>query len=375
MAEMVGGVFGLTVKTKFVDAVSAPSLTVTVMVDVPLPPATGVMTTFRFAPLPPPKVILASGTRVVFDEVPETVNPLGCVSASPIVKPMGELGVSSFVDWSPIADIVGGAFTVNTKFTEVLSVPSPTVMVMVAVPLSSAAGVITTLRPLPLPPKTMLPSGTNVVFDDVAESVRPLGWVSASPIVKAMGDVGVFSFVDWSAIEVIVGGMLSLTVNTKFTEVLSVPSPTVMVMVVVPNSSVAGVITKLRPLPLPPKMMLPSGANVVFDEVAESVRPLGWVSASPIVKAMGDVGVFSFVDWSAIEVIVGGMLSLTVNTKFTAVLSVPSLTVMVMVVVPLSPGVGVITTLRSASVPLNAISTSETNVAFDEIADSVNALG
>ena len=36
---MVGGVFGLTVNTKFVDVVSAPSLTVTVMVDVPLPPA------------------------------------------------------------------------------------------------------------------------------------------------------------------------------------------------------------------------------------------------------------------------------------------------------------------------------------------------
>ncbi len=44
---MVGGVFGLTVNTKFVDVVSAPSLTVTVMVDVPLPPAAGVMTALR----------------------------------------------------------------------------------------------------------------------------------------------------------------------------------------------------------------------------------------------------------------------------------------------------------------------------------------
>jgi|SRR5688572_6074635 len=169
--------------------------------------------------------------------------------------------------------------------------------------------------------------------------------------------------------------MLSLTVNTKFAEELSVPSPTIIVMVVVPNSPVAGVITTLRPLPLPPKTMLPSGTNVAFDDVAESVRPLGCVSALSIVKAMGDVGVFSFVDWSAIEVIVGGMLASTVNTKFTEVLSVPSLTVMVMVVVPLSPGVGVITTLRSASFPLNVISPSETNVAFDDVAESVKALG
>ena len=36
MAVMVGGVLGFTVNTKLVDAVSVPSLTVTVMVEVPL---------------------------------------------------------------------------------------------------------------------------------------------------------------------------------------------------------------------------------------------------------------------------------------------------------------------------------------------------
>ena len=74
---MVGAVFGFTVNTKFVEAVSVPSLTVTVIVEVPLSPATGVMTTLRFAPVPPPKVMFAFGTNVVFDEVPESVNPLG----------------------------------------------------------------------------------------------------------------------------------------------------------------------------------------------------------------------------------------------------------------------------------------------------------
>ncbi len=85
---MVGGVFGLTVNTKFVDVVSAPSLTVTVMVDVPLPPAAGVMTALRPAPLPP-KTILATGTSVAFDEVADSVNAFGEVSASPTVKAIG----------------------------------------------------------------------------------------------------------------------------------------------------------------------------------------------------------------------------------------------------------------------------------------------
>ena len=76
MAEIVGGVFAFTVKTKFVDAVSAPSLTVTVIVEVPLPLGAGVMTTLRLAPVPP-KVILAFGTRAVFDELPESVNVFG----------------------------------------------------------------------------------------------------------------------------------------------------------------------------------------------------------------------------------------------------------------------------------------------------------
>ena len=88
----------LTVKTKFVEALSAPSVTVTVIVVVPLTSGAGVMTTLRFAPVPPPKVILAFGTSVAFDEVPDRVNPLGCVSASMMVKSIGPVGVFSFVD-------------------------------------------------------------------------------------------------------------------------------------------------------------------------------------------------------------------------------------------------------------------------------------
>ena len=99
MAVMVGGVLAaFTVRTKLVDAFSVPSLTAMVMVEVPLSPATGVMTTLRSAPVPPPKVMLAFGTNVAFDEVAESVNPLGGVSASPMVKAIAPVGVFSFVD-------------------------------------------------------------------------------------------------------------------------------------------------------------------------------------------------------------------------------------------------------------------------------------
>ena len=94
---MVGGVLAFTVNTKLVDALRVPSLTAIVMVVVPFSPATGVMTTFRLAPVPP-KVMLAFGTSVVFDEVPESVKLPGGVSASPMVKAIGPVGVFSFVD-------------------------------------------------------------------------------------------------------------------------------------------------------------------------------------------------------------------------------------------------------------------------------------
>ena len=97
MAVMVGGVLAFTVKTKLVEALRVPSLTVTVMVVVPFSPATGVMTTFRLAPVPP-KVMLAFGTRVVFDELPASVKLPGGVSASPMVNAIGPVGVFSLVD-------------------------------------------------------------------------------------------------------------------------------------------------------------------------------------------------------------------------------------------------------------------------------------
>src|SRR6266508_421594 len=61
-----------TVSVNVSDVVSVPSLTVTVIVVVPDWLASGVTVTVRLVPLPP-KTIFAFGTRVVFEEAPETV--------------------------------------------------------------------------------------------------------------------------------------------------------------------------------------------------------------------------------------------------------------------------------------------------------------
>src|SRR5687768_4762261 len=316
------------------------------------------MTSRHDAPPISPKTMLALGTSVTLEEVAETVRPLGCVCASPMVNAIGSVGVFSLVDCGPMAEIVGGvltSLTVNTKLVVAVRAPSLTVMVMVLVPLSPAAGVMTTFLVAPFPPpKTMLALGTSVTSEEVAETVRPLGSVCASPMVNAIGSVGVFSLVDCGPMAEIVGGVLtSLTVNTKLVVAVRAPSLTVMVMVLVPLSPAAGVMTTCLVAPFPPpKTMLALGTSVTSEEVAETVRPLGCVCASPIVNAIGSVGVFSLVDCGPMAEIVGLSLHAALpNSKLVLAVRVPSLTVMVMVLVPLSPAAGVMTTCLVAPFP------------------------
>ncbi len=96
-----------------------------------------------------------------------------------------------------------------------------------------------------------------------------------SPIVKVIAEVGVLSFVDCGPIAVIVGGVLALTVKTKFVEAVSVPSLTVIVIVEVPFELAVGVRTTVRLDPFPPKEIFAFGISAVFEEVPESVNPLG----------------------------------------------------------------------------------------------------
>jgi hypothetical protein len=82
----------LTVTTKFVLTVNSPSLTLTVIVAVPLCPAVGVTATVRLAPLPPTTMLL-NGTKLRFDELVLTVRLPTAVSTSPTVKLKGPVEV------------------------------------------------------------------------------------------------------------------------------------------------------------------------------------------------------------------------------------------------------------------------------------------
>src|SRR2546426_11256450 len=98
MPVIVGGVFtAVTVSTNVSLALFTPSLTVTVIVAVPVCPAAGVTVTVRFDP-DPPKTMLLVGTSVGLDEPLLNVRLPTGVSASPIVNGIAAVGVFTVVD-------------------------------------------------------------------------------------------------------------------------------------------------------------------------------------------------------------------------------------------------------------------------------------
>src|SRR5215208_1739487 len=183
------GACPLTVSVKDVLAVNCPSPTVTVIVETPLWLGAGTMLTVRLLPLPP-KVMLLVGTRPGFDEPALRLKLPGTVSVADTVNPIGPTGVDSRVLWSAIPEILGGVFTpvtVNTNESLVVKGPSFTFTVIVAVPVWLAAGVMVTVRLLPLPPKTIALGGTSPGLDETLLNCRLAADVSASPIVKGSG--------------------------------------------------------------------------------------------------------------------------------------------------------------------------------------------
>src|SRR6266487_6194146 len=108
------------------------------------------------------------------------------------------------------------ALTVRRKLLLARNCPSLTLTVIVALPVWPVAGVTVTVRVVPLPPNTMLFSGTSVGLDELPLNVKLPAAVSTSPIVKFNGPVVPFTLIVWFAMPVIVGGVLTaLTVSTK----------------------------------------------------------------------------------------------------------------------------------------------------------------
>src|SRR5262245_2863190 len=112
---------------------------------------------------------------------------------------------------------VGGAGRCGSvlmlKVVLAVALPSLTVIVMSALPITPGNGVTTTRRLLALPPKAMPLFSTTLVLAEVPDTVRLAAGVSESPIVNGIGDVVVPAGVFWPGIVEMVGGLLTVTVK------------------------------------------------------------------------------------------------------------------------------------------------------------------
>src|SRR6266568_9350721 len=111
-----------------------------------------------------------------------------------------------------MGEIVGRSFTAYTVRLNVarrlpLSALA-TVRVMRAVPNWLGAGVIFTVRLLPLPPNTMLALGTRTGFEEAPVTTKFAAAVAGSPTVKGSGPVEVSSLIARSARADITGSEL-----------------------------------------------------------------------------------------------------------------------------------------------------------------------
>ena len=112
--------------------------------------------------------------------------------------------------------------TIRSNVVTVVSVPSNTLIVIVAEPYWPAAGVSAIVRFAPPPPSTMLPFGTSVTLLELAVTTSDPGAVSRSPTVKGTGASEPPWLIVWSAIAVTVGA--SFTAATMIVAVAGVGS-------------------------------------------------------------------------------------------------------------------------------------------------------
>src|SRR5713101_7867904 len=144
IVEMTGKpLTALTVNKKLALLAPAPSLTVRVIVALPNWFAAGVTATVRTAPLPP-KTMFALGTRVGFEETPESVKLATGESTSATMKGRTPVVVPWSIVWFGMLLTVGGSFTgvtVTLKLRATVLFAGPplfTVSVIVAVPFALA---------------------------------------------------------------------------------------------------------------------------------------------------------------------------------------------------------------------------------------------
>ena len=188
----------LTVTTKLLVTVYCPSLTPTVIVAVPLWLVAGLTVTVRFAPLPPEHNAVGRTSVRVGRTLAQRQSPRGGFRI-PHRKAQGRrAGV--FVDrlihyarecWWRVHCVDGQHKRVARGVR-----PSLTVIVIVELPVCPAAGVTVTVRLAPLPPNTMLATGTSAELEELALNVRLFTGVSVSFTVNGIAAVAVFTVVN-----------------------------------------------------------------------------------------------------------------------------------------------------------------------------------
>ena len=124
-----------------------------------------------------------------------------------------------------------------------------------------------------------------------------------------------------------------------------------MVIVAVPVTPSTGWMARVC-TPALRRMMLPFGTRLVFDELPVTTKPYVGVSGSLKVMLNGPMARPINVVWFGITAIIGGAFPLpTVRTKLSLAELTPSLTVIVIVVVPDCPAFGVTVTVRFVPLP------------------------
>ena len=153
-------------------------------------------------------LILAAGNSVELSETAEAVTAVIVLSTSAMVS--GIL-VVPFVYWVEMSAMVGASFTavmVTVKVDDAVKLPSLTVRVMVTVPLWLLSGVTVTVRFSPVPPRVIFASGTTVVSEEVAVTVKLDAAVLSSDMVKARTPVSKSSLMLWVETVEMLGAVL-----------------------------------------------------------------------------------------------------------------------------------------------------------------------
>ena len=132
------------------------------------------------------------------------------------------------------------SLTTTSNDAVVERLPSDTVMLIVAVPLRSAAGVTVTVRSAPLPARTMLPFGIRLVLLELAPMISPSSAVASSPTLNVNAPVLPSSSINWSPIPVTVGAF-GVVVTVALAETLDSPPE--------PSAASFATLTEITPEP------------------------------------------------------------------------------------------------------------------------------